>query len=230
MVKLEKNTPKGIASYPWLNTPDIKFGTPGHYKCQLVLDPASDPEVDVFVADYNKFVEKAKADCVEQINEAIEAIPDNPKNKAKRKELLSLVDNIEEEFKNPLSEQYDDEGELTGKLVLDCRSNAEWINPKDNMRVDLKPRAFDATGNLISEPPMVKGGSTLRLSINLSNYFMPSNKICGIAKPKIKAYQIIKKSSGGGGGGGFGAEEGGYVQEQKVAPSFDDVDTDSAEY
>lgn len=228
MVKEVVNTPEGTASYPWLNTPDTKFGTPGNYKCGLVLDPA-EAGVDSFIEKYNKFAEQAKADCIVQIEEALSEIPDNPKNKAKRQALQAIIDDIDEKFKDPLQPQYDDAGELTGKMILQCSSRASIPDKKTGGTISLKPDAYDATGNVMEEVPAIMGGARLRLKITLKNYFIPANKICGITKPNIHAFQVVKLTSGGA-GGGFGAVEGGYVQEQKVEPSFDDEDLESAEY
>ena len=230
MLKQVVNTPEGTASYPWLNTPDTKFGTPGNYSCNLVLDP-SNPEADEFLKKYDAFVEKAKTDCIEQIQEHLDTIPDNPKNKAKRSEFLNMIDDIDACFKNPLAEEYDSEGELTGNMVLTCSSKAEFKDKKTGNTISLKPDAYDATGNVIKEGdvPQVGGGSKLRLKITLSNYFIPANKLCGIKKPNIHAFQIVQLASAGG-GGGFGAVDGGYVQEQKVTPSFENEDQESAEY
>lgn len=59
-------TPKGIALYPWLTTPDKQFNPEGDYKVELKLDP-NDPEVEKFIdglADDVKayFTEAAKKD------------------------------------------------------------------------------------------------------------------------------------------------------------------------
>lgn len=229
MPRVKKTSPRGIASYPWLNTPDTKFGTPGTYKVDLVLDPGSDPEVDAFLDFYEKFKAKCKVDIIEEVNEKLSSIPDNPKNAKARKELQDLIDNIDTECGDPLKDQYDDAGELTGKKILSCKSNANFVDKKTGQVIDLKPSAYDAKGNYMEEPPMIKGGSELRLILNFSHYFMASNKTCGISKPKISSYQVIKLSSGGG-GDSFGAVDGGYVQEQKVVPSFEDLDEESSDY
>ena len=229
MPRVKKTTPVGTASYPWLNVPDTKFGAPGDYKVDLVLDPGSDPEVDAFLAFYEKFLVKAKADIIEEVREKLSEIPDNPKNKKSRAEFQNLIDNIDEECGNPLKDQYDDAGELTGKKILSCKSKAEFTDRKTNQTISLKPSAYDASGKYIEDPPLIKGGSTLKLIVNLSHYFMASNKTCGISKPKISSYQILKLSSGGG-GDSFSAVEGGYVQEEKVVPTLDDFDEESSEY
>ena len=228
MIKEVVFTPEGTASYPWLNTPDTAFGTPGSYKCGLVLDPSADPEVDKFLAKYESFKERAKADCIAEIQETLDTIPDNPKNKGARSTLLSLIEDIDNQFKEPLVDQYDDAGELTGRKILNCASKAEFKDKKTNTTICLKPDAFDATGKKMEEPPAIMGGAVLKLKIQFKNYFMNSNKTCGVAKPNIYAYQV--KSLGGSCAGGFGDMDGGYVQEQKVEPTFDDDDLESAEY
>lgn len=228
MIKETVFTPEGIASYPWLNTPDTKFGTPGNYTCGLVLDPGSDPTVDQFLDKYDKFMVKAKADCIQEIQEVVSEIPDNPKNKASRQALQDIIDNIDEHFKSPLVDQYDDAGELTGRKILNCSSKATFEDRRTGNIISLKPDAFDATGKKMEEPPAIMGGAILKLKIQLKNYFIKASKACGIAKPNIYAYQV--KSLGGSGAGGFGAMDGGYIQEIKIEPTFQDEEIESADY
>ena len=57
-------SPKGIARYPYLNTPDTKFNPEGDYKVTLVLD--NNDETSAFVASltaiHNEAIAKAKQD------------------------------------------------------------------------------------------------------------------------------------------------------------------------
>ncbi len=224
MFKVKKKSPKCKASYPWLNTADTKFGTPGHYKVNLVINPSQAEESAKYLEDYEKMLASAKADTIIKIQEKIATIPQNAKNKAKIDSFQNLITNIDTEFKHPLKEEYDDMGELTGNMILECRTKAKIVT-KEGETIDMKPKAYDATGAHIPEPPSVFAGSVIRVINTFDNYFMDSNATCGVAKAKINGYQIISLSTGSG-GSDFGAEEGGYVQEQKVTPTLDDLESD----
>ena len=224
MFKVKKKSPKCKASYPWLNTADTKFGTPGHYKVNLVINPAQDEESAKYLEDYEKMLVTAKADCIEKIKEKISTIPANAKNKAKIDSFKNLISNIDTEFKHPLKEEYDDMGELTGNMILECRTKAQ-ITTREGEVSDMKPKCYDATGAYLDQPPAIYAGSVLRLVNTFDNYFMDSNATCGVAKAKINGVQIISLSAGSG-GSDFGVEDGGYVQEQKVTPTLDDLESD----
>ena len=220
MIKEIINTPQGIARYPWLNTPDTKFGSPGDYKTGLIMDPSQASGYDAFATKYASFKKRAMADCVEQIQAALDEIPDTPQNKAKRAKFSGMISNIDEVFKDPLTDEYDDTGNLTGSKILDCKSKAEWKDPKSGNVISFKPEQYDSTGKPMESEVMISGGTVLCMKVTLSNYFIPATGICGIAKPKIHACQVIKLSSSGSAGGGFGAVDGGYVSEAKVTPSL----------
>jgi hypothetical protein len=73
-------SPKGVARYPYLNTPDTKFNPDGDYKVGLVLEPGE--ETDAFVAKLEAAMEASVA----------KAKKENPGKKIKVADLSMTTD------------------------------------------------------------------------------------------------------------------------------------------
>lgn len=107
-------TPKGVALYPWLSTPDTKFNEEGEYKVSLVLSKtAAQPLID-------------------QINAVFAANLKEEMKKQKGKELKTA--------NPPYSDQLDDAGQPTGNVILRFKSKAAYkpaiFDAKGNVVVD----------------------------------------------------------------------------------------------
>ena len=88
---MKLTTPKGIAQYPWLNTPDTKFSEHGDYKVNLIVpheDAASFVEAVVTAHKQNAKEQKAKK--------------------------LGKLENV-------FAKEYDDAGNETGNLIIKCK-------------------------------------------------------------------------------------------------------------
>lgn len=191
-------TPKGRASYPWLNRPDTKFDADGVYKCNLVV-----PKKDA-----KKLIALIDAEAKKALVAAGEA---NPKLKKtiKAGEL-------------PYYAETDDEGEETGNIVFKTKQRAR-ITTKKGEVIEKTIPLFDASGAKVKAN--VGGGSVLKLNIELAHYYMAAQKSAGVTL-RLQAAQIIDLVEFGSGGSaesyGFGSEDG-YVG----SASADDDDDDN---
>lgn len=98
-----------------------------------------------------------------------------------------------------------------GNIVFKTKRNQFGKNKKTGEEWENKIRFFDASGKPVEKPPLIGGGSVLRLSIEPQCWEV-SGKL-GL-KLNIKAVMIIEPKQGGSAATadsfGFEAEEGGY--------------------
>lgn len=201
-------TEPGTSRYPKLNTPDTKYKAEGEYSVKMVFDAkAIQPLVDQYEAEVQKVRATEKARLMEG----------DGKSKAKAKS-LSIAE-------SPFKADVDDEGEETGKTVVNFKLPAKII-PKDPAKktLVLKPDIFDAQGRMLADPPEIWGGSILRISGELRPYYNAKDNACGLSM-RLRAAQIIELRQGGqrdAAGYGFGAVEGGYSASQSSAADDSD--------
>lgn len=107
-------TPKGVALYPWLSTPDTKFNEEGEYKVSLVLSKA----------DAQPLIDQINAIFADNLKEEMK--------KQKGKELKTA--------NPPYTDQLDDAGQPTGNVILRFKSKAVYkpaiFDAKGNVVVD----------------------------------------------------------------------------------------------
>lgn len=196
-------TPKGVAIWPSLNTPDYKFKEEfGEYHCRLRLDPSA-PGVAELIATAEEIRDEAY--------EAKKAELERDKKGA----LLKKLNKAE-----ILRDEEDPEtGEPTGFVILRAKCNAGGRRKKDDSvwkgRVDI----FNAAGVQLKNPPKIGSGSELKLSVRIMEYLFPKDMTFGVSF-ELEGAQIIKLREGGQGQRsasdyGFGAEEGDDVQDQE---------------
>lgn len=207
-------TPKGVAIWPQLNTPGKKYNK---YEAKLRLD-ADDPEVQAF---------KAKLEQMrDEFYEAEVARLMGEKKAAVAKQLTKadvLIPELDQET-----------GEETGYLILKATMTASGVvqnGPRKGQPWSQKPDIFDAKGKRLLNPPLIYGGSELKLSIEARPYAKPSDKTVGVSKD-LRAVQIIKLVTGGQRGFseyGFGEEDGDEIEDrplEQAAPPAGAVDDD----
>ena len=218
-------TPVGIASYPHLNQPDF-YKNNEHYKCKLILD-ASKPDVEVFRSKLEGFLRKAQDEALAEAEEylsAQNADAKSPKAKEAYENALAVRDQIRDNFKTPLTEEWGDDDALTGNLVLNTKSQASF-KKKDGEVVSLAPKFYDATPKIMVNKPTLSGGEKIALEIILVKYHASVASIGGGVAARIRSVQVIDLSSGGSmGSTGFGAVAGGFDSEGYVAPETPEVD------
>lgn len=202
-------TPKGIAKFPRLNTPDTKFNANGEYKVSLILDPAEHQDfLDMLDQLADEAYEAAKEDILEN---------GKGSQKARENQAKQVVRN------EPYIAELDQDGEETGMAEVRFKMKA-LIKTKDGRELSFSPKLFDAQGQPI-DPAKVEiwGGSVIRVNFTPSPYYVAATKSAGVSL-QLNAVQVLELVTGGGGNAesfGFEVEEGGYS-----APAVDD-DEDS---
>jgi len=93
-------TPKGLAQYPWLSTPDTKFSEEGEYKVNLILPkqeaiPVLKQINQVYAENVEKEIKKAQGKDIKKANP-------------------------------PYLEELDGEGQPTGNIILKFKSKAAY--------------------------------------------------------------------------------------------------------
>lgn len=196
-------TPKGIAKWPKVVTPDTKFNPDGIYSIELVLPEG---ECTNLCKMLDEIVDKHYEDTKAELKPA------------KAKELQ----------KHPAYQlEYEDEsGEETGNVIFKFVKNA-IITKKNGERVEVKPKLFDAGGFVITTLLNMGNGSEVRVSGQASPWYVPATGKCG-CKLYLDAVQVLKLVEYGGGGNsesyGFGVEEGFAVDNESTATEFNEDD------
>lgn len=198
-------TPRGIAVYPKLTTPDTKFKAQGEYsvKLRLEADAFDDALLEKLAAIRDGFVEETKQALIDK------------KQGAKAKSL---------KVRDILAEETDKEtGEPTGKLLFKAKMVASGVSKKDGRLWTRKPTIFDSKGKKLDPLPQIWGGSELKIAVEAVPYYTPKDNEVGLAF-YLSAVQVLKLVAGGGESAsdfGFGEEEG-FTSEDAEASQFSD--------
>jgi hypothetical protein len=200
-------TPKGVAKWITINTPDTKFKDEGEYRVSLLL---KGKDADVL---------KAKID--EALSVAIAEAKANKEN-AKHKQIKASQH-------KPYKADTDKEGNETGFTEFTFKAKASGVSKKTGKEWTFKPRVFDAKGVPMNiDKTQVWGGSTVKVAYEVSPYgvfkYSPTMGV-GISL-KLAAVQILDLKTGTGKDAkafGFGEEEG-YAQ-----GDFSDAEAESAQ-
>lgn len=190
MLKHEQKfvTPKGVAVYPHLVTPD-EFEGSLDYKVSLKLDPKV-PEVKALLASITELadaeLERAVAELTEKGGKSVKTA----------KEMAVCY---------PFEPEYNADDEETGMILLRAKSKAAGIGKKGPW--ERKIPLFDATPKPIKHGTVdIWSGSELRLELKTNVYTAPGLKLSGVSF-YIESVQVITLATGSS-GGMFGAEEG----------------------
>ena len=188
-------TPKGVAVYPHLNTPDTKFNPEGEYKVNLKVHAS---EAEGLISELTKMLDEYHA----------EEIKKNPKIAAFNKAL-------------PMDEEYDDNGQKTGFVIFKFKQKASIISTKGET-INFKVALFDASRTPTTVN--VGGGSVIKVAASVWPYAMPTSKTVGLSL-RPSAVQIIELKEFGGGSSAasmFDKEDGFTANE--AAEAFDEGD------
>ena len=198
-------TPKGKASYPWLNTPDTKFNADGEYKCSLIVPKK---EAAALIKLIDEEAKKALAAAKAENPKAAKSIKEGDK---------------------PYTMETNDDGDETGNVIFKTKQRAKIKTKKGDEIVKTIP-LFDAKGKRIDAK--VGGGSVLKLNVELAHYYVAGTKLAGVSL-RLQAAQIIELVEYGGGGTassyGFGEEEGFEGEEAPKKSNKKDTDEDASE-
>lgn len=188
-ISVEKaNTPKGIAIFPWLNTPDTKFKDEGEFRVKLRLEGQA---AEDFCAHVDALFDKA-----------IDEVAKAKGLDAAKKKKLKLAD-------KPYKQAVDKEGnDIEGAYEFTFKAKASFKN-KSGQIVKRTVPMFDAKGTKVNE--VVYGGSILKVRYDAQAFFSPAFG-SGVSM-RLEAVQIIELKTGGSAGGnadsfGFAEEEG----------------------
>lgn len=199
--KITGVTPKGIASWPHLNTPDDYKGKKS-YKVNLLL---SAEDAEPLVAAIEKATEEAVAETRAKLEEAIATGKTGDVKAKAKKALASLTTSF------PFSEAVDNDGDATGDYLFKFKANGEYEDKKTGLMKSIKIPLFDAKGQ--PTKASIWGGSTIRVSYVMAPYHVASANTCGVSL-RIEGVKIIDLVSSGGARSaaamGFGDEEEGY--------------------
>jgi len=188
-------TPRGTGIYPRLNSPDTKYNKAGVYEVKLAMEPDE--------AGLDKLQQKVSDLIDAKYDEVVAEL--NANGKAGLAKKVTKRD-LAEIFKP----EEDDEGNETGRIIIKAKMTASGTNAKTGKPWTRKPNIFDAKGNLLKNPPLIGGGSVMKLSVELFPYYAANDKEVGVSF-RLEAAQIIKLVSFGArdaAGYGFGEEDG----------------------
>lgn len=182
--KLSFRTPKGVAVYPRLKTPDTKFDDNGQYKADLRLPEA------VAAA----FVEKYRGVYKDWTGKALPKKPERDNRNA---------------F---YYYETDEDGEETGNVVLKLRVKNK-ITKKGDLW-DRRPAQFDAKGKPIAGAKNVGGGTVMLVAGEVYLWETPSGGKGMSLQPEAVQLIDLKEFSGQKSAGEFGfGQEDGYTDD-----------------
>lgn len=200
-------TPKGVAIYPRLNTPDDKFNKAGQYKVKLAID--GDDE------GLAKLREEVEALIDIKYDEVIAEITENLTKQGKKGLIKKTTEAVSKV--SPFAAEEDDEtGEETGRVLINAKMTASGTGKKGPWT--RKPAIFSASGKKLANPPMIGSGSVLKLNVELFPYYAANDKTVGVSF-RLEAAQVLTIVSGGArdaAGYGFGAEDGDDIDDMDV--------------
>ncbi|KWS03729.1 T7-like phage ssDNA-binding protein [Lysobacter capsici AZ78] len=168
-------SPKGTAIWPRLNQPDTKFDADGVYSAKLAFDG--------FDEAANKLI--AELTAVREA-EFRKYLSENPKFK----KVAKLVDFF--------SAELDDEGEETGRTLMNFKMKAKVTAKKTGKVYVMKPVIVNAKKAILKNPPNIGGGSQLKVSFEVMPYFNAKDKEFGLSL-RLVGVQIIDLVEFGGG-------------------------------
>lgn len=193
--RIRYTSPAGIASWPKLNTPDAKYG---HYGVKLLLDP-NDPRTPPFLAFLDAETDKAVIAMKEEKG-------------AKLAKTMERGAAYEDEM--------DTDGNETGKVVVNFTMPSVIERKSDGKKWTLKPALFDAKGTPLAADVEIGGGSLIKVSFELSPYYVASSKKAGVSR-RMVAVQVLdlKQWSGNSDASSFGfeSEEGFSAADEAIA-------------
>ena len=196
-------TPRAVAVYPWLNSPDTKFNAEGEYKVTL------------------KIGSDEAAPLIEEIDETINNYQKEQADKDPKVGRYSA--------NPPYEEEVDDQGNLTGNYLFKFKQKAK-INTKDGRSIDMKIALYDAQRT--PTDAMIGGGSEIKVAATLWPYVLPTTKSVGVSL-RPSAVQILSLVSVGGNkmANLFENEEGFVASNDNAAPSDnEEEDVDASDF
>jgi hypothetical protein len=192
------NTPRGVAVFPNLNTPDTKFKPEGEYAVRLAFNP-QDSAVQALIAE----LEKRRDAGWDAHLASLEA--------GERKKFEKAYS------KAPVfTEEVDKEGDETGRILINFKMKATGKNKKTGKDWAQKPTILDAKGVKMENAPDIYGGSTLRIGFETTTSPVPSSKLYYLSCRLmiVKVLDLVTKGGYSADAFGLGDEEDGYEADE----------------
>jgi hypothetical protein len=182
-------TPIGVSQYVWLTEPDVKFGAPGHYKTNLIVDGK---EAEALVKSIGVELKKSIA---------------LGKEKSGGKDPKQSNLPYEAEFL---------EGLPTGKIIFKFKTKAE-ITTKDGKTFQNKVAIFDSKGHVMTGI-QVWSGSHMKCSAELIPYYTAvAGAGVSMRLRGVQVTKLVEGGSGGSAGHGFDEVKDGYISDKTEA-------------
>jgi len=176
-------TPKGKALWCKIAEPDRKYTPTGELSMSLVCDPG-DPTVVAFISKLEEVRDIALAETKKTLGAKGGAYT----------------------TKEVFSEEYDQEGEPTGKVIF--KMKLKDIDGRKERGKQHSITVVDAKRQVVNPIPLVGNGSDVKCVVFANPYSMASTKSVGVSMIWDKMQIIELISFGGGDAGGFDEEDG----------------------
>lgn len=134
-------TPVVECRYPFLDKPDTRYNKEGVYRIQLVFDKDHD------------FIDKVNKASLQEFE------------KAKRH--MKPDDAVKVQFHSPVAILYDADGNDTGKVEIQFKSNATYTDRVTGDKKQIKVNMFDAKGKPLTIIPRVGNGSKVSVAFSV---------------------------------------------------------------
>lgn len=212
-------TPKGIAIFPKLLTPDEYEGKK-FYATKLKLSAESAAPLIALCEEETKAYREA---LLEELSQAVAAAK-TPADRKKANDRLVKAKGYADHL--PYTAETDENGTETGFLIFSFKTNYEYKKKDGTIGTRVVPM-FDAKGVPCKVNPW--GGSELKVSCELMGFDNAAAGKLGVSL-RINAVQVIKLVQGGqrdASGYGFAAEEDGF-NAADAAPDIASAPADGA--
>lgn len=143
-------SPKGVAKFPHLTTPQTKFNPEGEYNVTLLFDPN-----DAAIIAYQQRIQ----------GEHDAAFAAAKKADPKRKLTAMPI---------PIGDETTKDGAPTGKLAVKFKAKASGVYKKDGKPWTFKPVLKDRYGKPLSSDVVIYGGSIMQVSATVRHTAMPT--------------------------------------------------------
>jgi len=177
-------TPKGIAVYPRLTSPDTQYDPDGTYHVKMKFDsdlPAVQALMKKIDAWYDEAFEEAVTKSVEDETFKTEAVA---RKKVKRGD-------------KPYVYVEDEEGDDTNEIIINFKMKAQAKNRKTGEMFPLNPKLYGA-GNVLlkkDEIPLIYSGSELKVGYTPVKWY--TKQLGASVKLRLEGAKIITLVSGG---------------------------------
>lgn len=194
MEYLKLTTPKGIAKYPYLATPDTQFSTLGDYK--VTLDVPKEAAEKLVLT-----LRRLHADNVEAITEKTGKAP----------QITTTKQGVERPI--PMDEITDKDG---NEIVSFRFKMKPQYTTKTGDVVNQKPTLFDSKVQLLPITTMVGDGSTIKVSFTAAAYLAPIGAGVSLRLQAVQVLELVAKKENTA---SFEVVDDGFVAEVTMNPA-----------